>query len=849
MIRLQITRVELTNHGPFRGTHRFDFSDAPVAVLLQPNESGKTTLLEAIPLILWGETAAEVTTQRNWSCGDREAHQGVLEFLRIEDHTVRHMRVRRDFDTHELIALELEGGATRKEIFRGKHNPSGRTQDHRRWPDHVLPKLWAPVTWQGFRHLAMLTQPIPDQLSHQCVQELIAGTGSSTYDQAKEQLVTRYRRLSKHSANAGLSDRDAKNAGELENLETQRSDLIRDLDATRANLERTVQLREEIAALEGQEGQLEQERRVAEAALDMIKRIRDLTRDYDGAVKQSGQLKEALAQANVAQEAVRVASRELDGLPPEVPALTVERIGELRKLLEGYRLQRATLIDPAVLEEAWTNLHQRYADVRDWPDSALESVERLRVACGDRDQAQAEVARLTREVEAACPQPDPGRRARRALVAGLVFSVAVMALVGAAVSWGWGLAAGIMAGTVLGSIVYAAYRPMRPHPAHAELVRELETARANLATRVQAVQSAYAALNWTDETDLARLAHFAARRNALREQVDDLRAQKSKQDELRAAIDPANLPAPLPQVLATCSGDVDQASAVLHKAQTARQNLSGAQATLTAVLRPFQVANVAELEAKHQREKDGRVSRCGQIDQLARESPVAEELGRLSAEAIDARKGELENTIEGLKKKLRTNQDDQFTARKELADMPSLTLNAAQGETRVHELEREIEQIKVCCRAIGRAYSLLGEATEAFSSRHCEAIAGWITDQMATWTQLTDRQFHLASDFRLGMTVCDRNGVQQDVSLSVLSQGTKDQLALAARIAVMGRVGAEVLLPLLIDDALLTWDPSRRERLLPALQASAQRRQIILVSHDPAFAAWGAPVRHTEVPL
>jgi len=141
MIGLQLTRLELTNHGPYGGTHRFEFPEDPVAVLIQPNESGKTTMLESLAIILWGDTNSEGKRDRHWRCGEREPHQGVVEFRRTEDDIVRQVRIQRDFDTHDVIAVELTEDGTQSELFRGKHNPAGRTQDNRLWPDDTLPGL------------------------------------------------------------------------------------------------------------------------------------------------------------------------------------------------------------------------------------------------------------------------------------------------------------------------------------------------------------------------------------------------------------------------------------------------------------------------------------------------------------------------------------------------------------------------------------------------------------------------------------------------------------------------------------------------------------------------------------
>lgn len=62
-----------------------------------------------------------------------------------------------------------------------------------------------------------------------------------------------------------------------------------------------------------------------------------------------------------------------------------------------------------------------------------------------------------------------------------------------------------------------------------------------------------------------------------------------------------------------------------------------------------------------------------------------------------------------------------------------------------------------------------------------------------------------------------------------LSQGTADQLYLAVRLAVCDLVlPADDPAPLVLDDALVTFDDSRMAAALRYLQALAQTRQILL---------------------
>ncbi len=845
MNSLRITRLELTNHGPFRGTHRFEFPEEPLAVLIGPNESGKTTLLESVPLILWGETDSENGRDRNWSTGASEPHRGTVEFIRVDDGAVRRIRVRRDFETHDLIAWEVKEGDTQEERFRGKHNPAGRTRDNRLWPEQHLPNLWARVTWQTFREIAMLTQPIPNEVRHDLVQQLVAGAGAGTQEQAKMELQNRFRTLSKYSRTAGPFDRDARNDGRLERLEAQRDQLQQELENVRGNLDQTVRLRERLNELEQQVSELTEKKEEAEATLEVIDTYRRLDRKHLEAAERSRRLGETLAQAVKAKGQVVVAGHVFEKLPVDLGGVTQQRLQKLEREFDTYRIELAKLIEPDQLLEKRNELETSYSDVKDWPDDASEHVERLQTAHEEHGKVQKQVERLREEVRAAQPQPNDQRRLLVSIVAGLIAGVVSAAAIGGLTSWPVGLGAGVVLGIIGGVVAHMAYRPTKTDHDHDRLASELTTATEALSKCEQKVEATRAALTWTNETDVTQLVRLVERRGAFARQLAELDSERTEQKRRRAELDPSGLADPLPRLLEACSGDANQASRWLEEAKAARQKLDANQEKLAALLGPLETSDVESLRTKCQGANDSRVSFVTQIDQLAGSSALAESLRKMPPEQIDLRNRESEKAVEEAAGMAQENQESRLTIRQELANIPNLSLNVADAENRVLEIERQVEQVKADCRAVGQAFELLEKAGEGFSIRHSETISERVNESMTAWTGMTGRRFVLGADFRLEMSVSD-SPVTETADLSALSEGTCDQLALAVRLAVLERVGADVILPMLIDDALLTWDHDRRAHLLPALQASAQQRQIILTSHEPAFTTWGTSITHTQ---
>jgi uncharacterized protein YhaN len=73
---------------------------------------------------------------------------------------------------------------------------------------------------------------------------------------------------------------------------------------------------------------------------------------------------------------------------------------------------------------------------------------------------------------------------------------------------------------------------------------------------------------------------------------------------------------------------------------------------------------------------------------------------------------------------------------------------------------------------------------------------------------------------------------QTKVPVAGLSEGSRDQLYLALRLAALDRyLEEQEPMPLILDDLLITFDDDRTRAILPQLGALAQRTQIFLFTH------------------
>ena len=159
----------------------------------------------------------------------------------------------------------------------------------------------------------------------------------------------------------------------------------------------------------------------------------------------------------------------------------------------------------------------------------------------------------------------------------------------------------------------------------------------------------------------------------------------------------------------------------------------------------------------------------------------------------------------------------------------------------VEELEERERELARRFGALRLAEALWPEAVERFQEtyleRYGERVGGWLAE-------LSGGGY---SAVRLGAggtaPEARRAADGRWVPLDRLSQGARDRLYLALRLAlaeVMGEQGVSG--PLILDDPFVTFDAQRLADAFETLRRVAERRQVILLAHDEAYRELGWPV-------
>ena len=145
-------------------------------------------------------------------------------------------------------------------------------------------------------------------------------------------------------------------------------------------------------------------------------------------------------------------------------------------------------------------------------------------------------------------------------------------------------------------------------------------------------------------------------------------------------------------------------------------------------------------------------------------------------------------------------------------------------EAQLRQKRRQLQELQAEYDAIALAMTVLDEANTTLQNRFSPALGARAAEIFSKITAGRYQKVLLSRDLSLET---DSEGAQRSVQL--LSQGAADQLYLAVRLAICDLVLPEdKSVPLILDDALLTFDDDRLHAALDYLLEESEKRQILL---------------------
>ena len=162
----------------------------------------------------------------------------------------------------------------------------------------------------------------------------------------------------------------------------------------------------------------------------------------------------------------------------------------------------------------------------------------------------------------------------------------------------------------------------------------------------------------------------------------------------------------------------------------------------------------------------------------------------------------------------------------------------AELEERIEFLERKAERL----RKKLRAYEIIGEVLDEARQNVLRGISDEVDERIgAYFSQITDKKYERVrlsrEDFSL-QVFSPEKGDWINPDTEELSAGARDQLYLAARLALVDEVTGGNALPLILDDPFVHFDASRRENTRNLLREASKKHQVILLSCHDYYDEW-----------
>lgn len=217
---------------------------------------------------------------------------------------------------------------------------------------------------------------------------------------------------------------------------------------------------------------------------------------------------------------------------------------------------------------------------------------------------------------------------------------------------------------------------------------------------------------------------------------------------------------------------------------------------------------------------DDSVQSAGDIRRFVRETVqnrdrLAQELHQAQTQLLQAQMSDADDTVTHLQQQIAQVQGRLDAGR----DAQALGDQISRLEEELVRQQAEYDALRLSLDALQAANTTLQNRFSPELGRRAAEIFADMTG--STWSHiLLDREFHLSAESGSDPT---RRSVQ------LLSAGTADQLYLAVRLAICEMIlPPEQNPPLILDDALLTFDDTRLSTTLDYLTRLGAQRQILL---------------------
>ncbi len=218
---MRIERLVVGAFGLFNCGITLDFGSAPFIVVRGDNESGKSTLMEAIVATIFGfSNARDEEARRPWA--EHDLYSCAIA-LRMDDSSL--LEIGRNFQTHDVRVRQAKDDNITT-LFSGKASPRSRSADTKHYVDLLHERLNLAEA-SLFESSVFVRQ---EQLATEFgegMRRVVSGSGGADYERSLNALQEHFFQLTKTNP---WGPRDKQNPRQIETLESQRNDISQKLN-------------------------------------------------------------------------------------------------------------------------------------------------------------------------------------------------------------------------------------------------------------------------------------------------------------------------------------------------------------------------------------------------------------------------------------------------------------------------------------------------------------------------------------------------------------------------------------------------------------------------------------------
>ncbi len=163
--------------------------------------------------------------------------------------------------------------------------------------------------------------------------------------------------------------------------------------------------------------------------------------------------------------------------------------------------------------------------------------------------------------------------------------------------------------------------------------------------------------------------------------------------------------------------------------------------------------------------------------------------------------------------------------------------NIVETEEELERLSEEFEYYKKKRRVLELVRQTVELAVEDTAKDAGKLIKDFVKIYLPKLTQERYSEVRVGKDLSIQVFSKEKNDWIDPVS--ILSNGTVDQIYFLTRLAILDLVAKDSKPPIILDDPFVTFDKGRKQMTKEILTEVAQKHQVILLTHHDEYSDWG----------